>query len=86
MNDERIILTQDGCEHCEKAIKELGPKIGTEIRPVDAYSPEGQRLIQEYDVNGTPTILDGSQGRRRKCQITTDFKSMICDDGSEKVL
>lgn len=87
-NEEKnLMITQDGCGHCEEAKELLSGKIAAgivEVVPVE--SVRGKELADKYDIDATPTILNGKDGNLQKCFLDEEGKKILCDDGSTKEL
>jgi len=85
--EKNILITQEGCGHCEEAKETLDPQIrsGTiEVVPIE--SRKGFDLANKYSIEFTPTILNGKDGEYQKCMLKEDGKTIECDNGTTKEL
>ena len=81
------MLVQDGCGACVEAKEILKDQIKEKrVIILDAISKKGLELVEKYEVESVPTIINKKDGFEQKCYLSKDADKIFCEDGTEKKL
>lgn len=81
-NEEIIMITGQGCPHCENAKNQLQDKINNgKIKVMDIMtSDEAMNMANQYNIRAVPSLIvkDKTTNIGEVCTLKSDLSGAIC--------